>query len=233
MTSEVNSEASEEKLRRFHSRYDAIKRGNEYLKDKNYIEAITSFNQYLNLIAQFYEIKFEELSPEKLKGKIDEHEIFLISKIYLEIALLFDKTSSRDNLVKYLNKFSLFTKGSEFQHIHGEKIVQLLRRNKIQNIDIFQEMLRQLNISSGACYLATYILEPGHPLILKLRKYRDNKLNQSKSGCCLIKTYYSVSIFVIKINRYFPYIFTPFHFLIRNPLKLTINLFTRKHDSDY
>ena len=179
----------EELNKRYQTRVTVARLGQENMVRKNYANALKYYNQYLKVIADIHGVDVYEMGPT-LFGPKEVSEKLLISHVFWDICRICDLSSHlKGELQKNLTMFIAFTVNQPYQALNSEMIRRQILKGKMNNIKIFADSFKKIQISSKKCFIATYALGPEHWATVELRIFK-NQLLEFHWGPNLVHFYY-------------------------------------------
>ncbi|MFN7453018.1 MAG: CFI-box-CTERM domain-containing protein, partial [Pseudobdellovibrionaceae bacterium] len=147
----------------------------------------------LKVLEVVFDCKAGELTPEHFKDSARTQELTVVASVYWDLLRIYD-TSERygDRMKVAANKLALFLR---FTPIYPD----ILRKAEsfsrtARNPAIMKQFLKMSSEDKGKCFIATAAFESEeHPVVLSLRKFRDEVLLSTILGRCFVDFYYFVS----------------------------------------
>jgi hypothetical protein len=132
--------------------------------------------------------------------------MLLLAGIFWDLARLYDRTTSEGKVAKmreFLSRYILFSKNTPYEPICAETLRKYIRDNKCIHRNEFKQVYATIN--KTRCFISTELAEHLEDETLpSLWRFRDQKLRLSPVGRGFIRTYYSVSPFIIPLLRRSP-----------------------------
>ena len=198
-TKEESSKDKQRKIslqKKFGTRITIARQGREAFLVKDYVNALTKYNEYLGILAESKEIQdIYNLSPAMFDTKTQVTELLLISHIYWEIARINEMTPKLQvNFHKALAQFVRFTTNQPYQVLNAEMLRKYIKKNikSSKQIGSLNEAYSQIYVQSKKCYIATMCYGEEHPVTNQLRVFKSH-LIKWPLGLELIRIYYSCS----------------------------------------
>lgn len=130
-------------------------------------------------------------------------------------------TSRNGGVLLKLNGNQILSKG-------GMPKYKMEERCNVIQITCILHAMKEINLSSkgkGGCFIATATMGSyNHPLVLELRDFRDNYLNNNYLGRMLIKFYYILSPYPAKIISKNNFLKKISYFIIIKPLSFIVKI---------
>ncbi|MFN7262300.1 MAG: CFI-box-CTERM domain-containing protein [Pseudobdellovibrionaceae bacterium] len=183
----------QKKLMLWKSRVNLIKKARQSMTDKSFSVAAVSYEKYLKVLEVVFDCKAGELTPEHFKDSARTQELTVVASVYWDLLRIYD-TSERygDRMKVAANKLALFLR---FTPIYPD----ILRKAEsfsrtARKPAIMKQFLKMSSEDKGKCFIATAAFESEeHPVVLSLRKFRDEVLLSTILGRCFVDFYYFVS----------------------------------------
>ncbi len=186
---QVEKAARDNYIARFNKRMELAKLGVQSQHQRNFRQALQCYLAYVDNLQRSKGDK--ELVPGLFDPKNDSAELLMLTGIYWDLAKIYDRVKSKDkSKVKYyLDKFVLFSKGTNYQRLSREMLRKFLTYDMPRNRPLFKEAY--VSLGGGKCFIATAVEDHFEDdTILILRKFRDQVLARSKLGRKFIHFYY-------------------------------------------
>jgi hypothetical protein len=182
-------EQRQEMLRK---RIEIAKEGLTAYEAKNYAVAVNKFVTYLHALEEIRKVPSNGLNPQIFDVKKDAAELMLINSVYWHLAVIYDKVpDSKETFQTALAQYVRFTVGMTFQPLAGETLRRFLRTSTIVHRADFLAAYKR--IGSDKCFVATAVIDLlNDETMTDLRKFRDQRLSQSRIGRGMIAIYYQV-----------------------------------------
>ena len=171
-------------------RVGIVKQARTMMQQKMYSEAAVSYEKYLRVLEISYDKKSGELTPDLFGKSARSKELTIIATCYWDLFLIYDTNPQyRDRMVKAARKLAEFLPYSTIYPNIAKKAQTFAGVAK--NPDIVQEFLRLAKAGSARCFIATAVFETAdHPVVMDLRRFRDNALLRSPWGTRFVFFYY-------------------------------------------
>lgn len=175
-------------------RLSLARAGMDAYEQKNFADAVKFFHQYLAQLEESKGVKDGRITPTHFSSAEERSERLLISGVYWDLAIIFDRTESsraQQLFKKYLQQFVLFTKGMEYETLCAETLRKYLVTNKAKHRGDFKSAYTQLG--GDKCFVATALMDE-LPLgtVEDLRAWRDEVLSKNRWGRIFVRIYYAV-----------------------------------------
>ena len=169
-------------------------------KKQLYQQAISYYEEYLQIIAKYKNIKKKDIHPSVFNKSDDAIEITLICFVYWNLCQVYDLKTITSNtpeiylekLRSNLDKFKIFSIGYSHQNISMEIIYRFIRSKKAINRSEFKTTYQTIQRYSKKCYIATHCFGPHHATTEILRKLKPILLRY-KLGELFVNLYYNCS----------------------------------------
>ncbi len=163
--------------------------------------AVKYFHTYIRILEEIKGVPEGGLAPAQFDLKKDLSELLMISGIYWDLVKIYDRTRSagkRKEFVHYLDKYVAFSKNMPFQPVCSESLRKYIQGEKPVHRVEFSNAYRSLEISK--CFVVTSLVDVTRPPTLRqLRRFRDEKLRKYHWGRHLIRSYYRLSPFLVRM----------------------------------
>jgi hypothetical protein len=186
-------QVEEERQRKLkNQRLELARMGMTAYKSNNIKAAVRAFEGYLRTWEDMYGVQRGGLTPRFFDPKKDLIELLMISGVYWDLAKIYDRSRTaqkRKDLLLYLDKYILFSKGMPFQALCAETMRKYIVRGKPLHRGDFKNAYRVLN--PNQCFIATALVDVTFEFTIPvLRDFRDDCLKNSNLGQCFIRGYY-------------------------------------------
>ena len=176
-------------------RVDLVKKGVKNFSEKNYVDALRSFREYIIIIENHHRVAPGTLSPSLFDPKKEAGDILLIAGIYWDMAKIYDQMKGRSaELQQVLNKFVEFSIGRPHAVLSAETMRKYLKFSENRaNKAAFEGAQKVLITNMNKCFIATACFGEESHEVSVLRSFRDNFLLKSELGRALTELYYVTS----------------------------------------
>lgn len=189
---------SEAALKSYRERLKILKKAQEYAGMDEIPRAVQHYSQYLNILAQYFDVPESSLSPALFNREKDLAEMLLISHVYWDLAKAYDRSPTLTlESIRCLKQFVNFTLGFKYQYANSQMVKKFIRQRMAHNPKAFKEAYDRIRVEAKGCYIATYCYGESHPITESLRSYRDEVLLSSSSGRVFVRLYQFLSPKVI------------------------------------
>lgn len=182
-------------------RVEIAKEGLRLAHAGHLIESVRKYQQYILILEMWKKCGRDGLSLDLFDKTKDLYEIVLLSGIYWDLAKLYDRAKRKDQkteLVAYLQKYVMFSKGMPFQALSGEALRKYLGSGRCKHRPEFKAAYTTL--TGEKCFVATSLLDVTDPkTVVRLRGFRDDYLRRSAAGRRAIYVYYRVSPLLVRL----------------------------------
>jgi len=214
----MDEKKREQVVELYRTRLTHLKRAQVFVKEDRMALAVDSYNKYLGILALYFDITEDRLSPSLFDAEKDMTELLLISHAYWDLAKAYDRSPNlvRDCL-RCLDQFIKFSIGFKYQHVNAQIIRKFNNKKQAHNPKAFEAAYQKIQISSKKCYVATMCFGEEHPNTETLRCFKKS-LAKSEAGLDFIDLYYRYSpIFVDSISNY-PRLLKVFNVILGKPI---------------
>lgn len=213
----VFEQAEEERKRRLlASRFEIARSGVKAYEKGDYKQAVKDFQTYIHIIEEVKDVGPGELLPKHFDLEKDEPEVMMLCGVLWDLIKIYDHMSSEEKKAEflvYLNKYVLLCRGMRFEHVASESIRKYVSTGHGKNI--VELKLAYASITNSRCFVATSLLDLIEPrTIIRLRVFRDQALENSKTGKKFVAVYYKCGPRLAKILNASP------HFIRRVTAKI-------------
>lgn len=186
-------EKSQYVIARYKNRLSVLKKGQEHSQKGRIAEAVNYYNEYLNALAEFHEVKEEKLRPNIFDSQKELAEMLLVSQVYWDLSKAYDRSPKlASECERCLKQFTLFTIGFKYQHLNSEMIRKFIKKKMSYHPEYFEKSYKEIRVQSKSCYVATYCYGVNHPKTNELRSFKV-RIQHSDLGAKFIDTYYRFS----------------------------------------
>lgn len=191
-------------VKAYQERLKILKKAQEYSAQDEIPKAVQHYSQYLNILAQYFDVPESSLSPLHFNRENDLAEMLLISHVYWDLAKAYDRSPTLTlESIRCLKQFVAFTHGFKFQYANSQMVKKFIRQRLAHNPKAFKEAYDKIRVEAKGCYIATHCYGENHIITNSLRQYRDHKLSQSFMGRVFIQLYYFISPSLVRLaNRH-------------------------------
>lgn len=198
----VDERKREQVVELYRTRLTHLKRAQLFVKEDRMALAVDSYNKYLGILALYFDITEDRLTPSLFDAEKDMTELLLISHAYWDLAKAYDRSPNlvRDCL-RCLDQFVKFSIGFKYQHVNAQIIRKFNNKKQAHNPKAFDAAYQKIQVSSKKCYIATMCFGEDHPNTQTLRHFKRS-IAFSESGRDFIDFYYQYSPTLVNIlNR--------------------------------
>jgi hypothetical protein len=190
----IEQEAREKnKMMLWKNRVNLIKQARSLMAQKAYSEAAVAYEKYLRIIEVIYSTKKGELNPQIFNNSKKSKEITVIASVYWDLMRIYDMSPRYGNRMSEASKkLAEFIAYSTIYPDVIKKAASFQRSAK--NPQIVRQFLRDTRANRPRCFIATAVFEsPRAPEVQLLRRFRDERLKQSRPGRAFVYFYYKHS----------------------------------------
>ncbi|NOT79234.1 MAG: hypothetical protein HOP07_09580 [Bacteriovoracaceae bacterium] len=198
----VDERKREQVVELYRTRLTHLKRAQLFVKEDRMALAVDSYNKYLGILALYFDITEDRLTPTLFDAEKDMTELLLISHAYWDLAKAYDRSPNlvRDCL-RCLDQFVKFSIGFKYQHVNAQIIRKFNNKKQAHNPKAFDAAYQKIQVSSKKCYIATMCFGEDHPNTQTLRHFKRS-IAYSESGRDFIDFYYQYSPMLVNfLNR--------------------------------
>lgn len=216
----------------YRTRLVHLKRAQILYRDERVPEAVDSYNKYLGVLALYYNIPEEKLTPSLFDPEKDVTELLLISHAYWDLSKAYDRSPSlHRECLRCLDQFVKFSIGYKYQHVNAQIIKKFIYKKQAHNLKAFEAAYQKIQIHSKKCYVATHCFGENSVEVEVLRDWRDRIAGNLFSNFFIVK-YYETSPRLIRFIERRPLLGTGLtRFFFRPLIKMVygiICLFSKK-----
>jgi hypothetical protein len=186
-------------------RITTARQGREAFLSKDYVTALTKYNEYLGILAETKEINdIYNLSPAMFNTKTEVTELLLISHIYWEIGRICEMTPKlQPNYHKALAQFVKFTANQPYQVLNAEMLRKYIKKNanSSRQIEALNSAYSQIFVNSKKCYVATMCYGEDHLVTAQLRVFKGHLIKWPQ-GLKVVEIYYLYSSRICSFLEY-------------------------------
>lgn len=189
---QLRRQQEEQRKELLRKRVEIAKEGVKLGLEGKPIESVKKYQQYILILEMWKKCGREGLKIDLFDRTKDLYEIVLLSGIYWDMARLYDKAKSADQLAELklcLNKYVNFSKGMPFQPLSAEALRRYLGSGRCKHRTEFKSAY--VSLTGERCFIATSLLDVTSPTtVVRLRNFRDGTLRHSRLGRSFIRFYY-------------------------------------------
>jgi len=197
MTNNKKNDEKENKIQKqiiektYRDRLKLLKKAQEYSAADEIPKAVELYGQYLNALAQHYNVDELKLSPKLFDPQKDLAELFLISHAYWDLAKAYDRSPNLHlESIRCLDQFVSFTTGFKYQYANSRTIKSFMRKRLAHNPAAFKEAYQRIQVESKGCFISSDLYGQTHPITQELRSWKFTIQNYPM-GITFIKFYYN------------------------------------------
>jgi hypothetical protein len=152
----VSERKREQIVELYRTRLNHLKRAQSFAKEDKMNLAVDSYVKYLGVLALYFDITEEKLSPSLFDPEKDMTELLLISHAYWDLAKAYDRSPSlQRECLRCLDQFLKFSIGFKYQHVNAQIVRKFNLKKQAHNPKAFEMAYHKIQISSKKCYIAT------------------------------------------------------------------------------
>ncbi|NUM87865.1 MAG: hypothetical protein HUU37_01550 [Bdellovibrionales bacterium] len=193
---EENQRRREQKafLEELGKRISIARQGRLHFEKNELVDAVVQFRRFLNITARSLNCEVKDMHPRLFDEKNRVSESLLVSAICLDMAKIMDHMNTPEAVQErhmYFRLFVNFTVGMPFQFFVSENLRKYIQYSKvIRHKSEFQGSYDVIKKNRG-CFVATVAFaDSHHPAVLRLRRFRDERLHTSVPGRLVSAAYY-------------------------------------------
>jgi hypothetical protein len=200
---DLRDEKKKEQIKElYRTRLNHLKRAQALVKEDKMAQAVESYTKYLGVLALYFDITEDKLSPTLFDPEKDLTELLLISHAYWDLAKAFDRSPNlQRDCLRCLDQFVKFSIGFKYQHVNAQIVRKFNNKKQAHNPKAFELAYHKIQVNSKKCYIATSCFGENHPDTELLRKFKQ-KISHSEAGRNFIDFYYRYSPFIVTITNY-------------------------------
>ena len=185
-------------LQTYKTRLRFVKEGHAYAGREDFVNAVSSYQNYLESLALFYGTTQDKLRPSHFtRGDEDVPEQMMISLVYWELSKIYDRNNKTlPHLKNSLDQFVRFSIGYKYQFLNAENIRKYINKGACIHAKIFEDAYKRVQVNSKKCFVATYSLGEGHQDLETFYTFRD-RLLPYRLGQSFVDHYYRYSPYVV------------------------------------
>lgn len=192
-------------LKAYSERLKILKKAQELAGMDEIPKAVQHYSQYLNILAQYFDIPESELSPVFFNREKDLAEMLLISHVYWDLAKAYDRSPNLTlESIRCLKQFVTFTLGFKYQYANSQMVKKFVRQKMAHNPKAFKDAYEKIRIEAKGCYIATLCYGSLDARTIALRRHRDSVLSKSIFGRLFTLIYQALSPRLVKLLITFP-----------------------------
>ncbi len=193
---EENQRRREQKafLEELAKRITIARQGRMHFENDELVDAMNNFRRFMSITARKMSCEIKDLHPRLFDEKVRVSEALLISAICMDMAKILDhmKTDEgQQERATYFRLFVNFTVGMPFQFFVSENLRKYIQYSKVlKHRSEFQAVYDTIKKNRG-CFIATAAFgNETAPQVLRLRRFRDERLHRFAVGRLLSSFYY-------------------------------------------
>lgn len=213
----------------YRTRLTHLKRAQAFVKEDRMALAVDSYNKYLGILALYFDITEDRLTPSLFDAEKDMTELLLISHAYWDLAKAYDRSPNlQRDCFRCLEQFMKFSIGFKYQHVNAQIIRKFNNKKQAHNPKAFESAYHKIQISAKRCYVATmcFGFDDEKTEVLRHFKLAIAKYNL---GLDFIDFYYSLSPALVESLENRPLLKKIFNTFIARPFLSTFVFFIRPH----
>ncbi len=217
-------------LQMYKTRLRFVKEGHAYAAREDFVNAVSSYQNYLESLALFYGTTHDKLRPSHFtRGDEDVPEQMMISLVYWELSKIYDRNNKTlAHLKNALDQFVRFSIGYKYQFLNAENIRKYINKGACIHAKIFEDAYKRVQVNSKKCFVATYSLGEGHQDLKTFYAFRDCLLPY-RLGRGFVENYYRFSPYLVyflenhpRLGKIAKKIFAPGFRLLAKMLRRTV-----------
>jgi hypothetical protein len=201
---DLRDERKKEQIKElYRTRLSHLKRAQILVRDDKMAQAVDSYTKYLGILALYFDVTEDRLSPSMFDPEKDLTELLLISHAYWDLSKAFDRSPNlQRDCFRCLEQFVKFSIGFKYQHVNAQIVRKFNNKKQAHNPKAFEAAYQRIQVSSKKCYIATSCFGENHYHTDELRKIKSH-LAKSELGLDFIDFYYQYSpVLVEAINNH-------------------------------
>ena len=219
----------EQLIELYRTRLSHLKRAQIFFKEDRVSLAVDSYNKYLGILALYFDVTEDRLTPSMFDTEKDMTELLLISHAYWDLAKAYDRSPNlQRECFRCLEQFIKFSIGFKYQHVNAQIIRKFNNKKQAHNLKAFEAAYHKIQISAKRCYLATmcFGFEDEKTEVLRHFKLKIAKYNL---GLDFIDFYYAHSPTLVNYLEERPKQKFLFNVFIARPILSFIIFFIRSY----
>ncbi|PIP91153.1 MAG: hypothetical protein COW01_05740 [Bdellovibrionales bacterium CG12_big_fil_rev_8_21_14_0_65_38_15] len=198
---------SEPVVKAYAERLKVLKKAQEFAAMEEIPKAVQFYSQYLNILAQYFDVPESSLSPAFFNRENDLAEMLLISHVYWDLGKAYDRSPNLTlESIRCLKQFVAFTIGFKYQYANSQMVKKFVRQKLAHNPKAFKDTYEKIRIEAKGCYIATLCYGSLDPRTIALRDYRDTVLSRYNLGKVFIHIYQVISPIFVRVLITFPFL---------------------------
>lgn len=212
----------EQVIELYRTRLNHLKRAQAFVKEDRMNSAVDSYIKYLGVLALYFDIPEEKLSPSLFDPEKDMTELLLISHAYWDLAKAYDRSPTlQKECFRCLEQFMKFSIGFKYQHVNAQIVRKFNLKKQAHNPKAFENAYHRIQISSKKCYIATACFGEDDYRTEILRQFKW-KIAAYEWGKSFIDTYYRFSPVLLDFLAEKKYLKKAFNVLLARPILTSI-----------
>jgi len=199
----LSEKKREQIIELYRTRLNHLKRAQAFAKDDKMNLAVDSYIKYLGILALYFDVTEEKLSPNMFDAEKDMTELLLISHAYWDLAKAYDRSPTlQRECLRCLEQFIKFSIGFKYQHVNAQIVRKFNQKKQAHNPKAFEAAYHKIQISAKKCYIATECFGETDHRTDMLRALKQC-LSPYEWGKDFIDWYYSFSPkLIVKLQSY-------------------------------
>jgi hypothetical protein len=200
---DLRDEKKKEQIKElYRTRLNHLKRAQALVREDKMAQAVESYTKYLGVLALYFDITEDKLTPTLFDPEKDLTELLLISHAYWDLAKAFDRSPNlQRDCLRCLDQFVKFSIGFKYQHVNAQIVRKFNNKKQAHNPKAFEMAYQKIQINSKKCYIASSCFGEHHPNTDLLRKFKI-KISTNEVGRNFIDIYYRISPSIIAFTNY-------------------------------
>ncbi len=225
----TNDKKREQLIELYRTRLSHLKRAQIFVKEDRISLAVDSYNKYLGILALYFDVTEERLTPSLFDTEKDMTELLLISHAYWDLAKAYDRSPNlQRDCFRCLEQFMKFSIGFKYQHVNAQIIRKFNNKKQAHNLKAFEAAYHKIQISAKRCYVASMCFGQENEKTEVLRQLKQ-KIAKYNLGLDFIDFYYAYSPSLVDYLEEKPKQKILFNVLIARPILSIIIFFIRPY----
>ena len=225
----VNDKKRDQLIELYRTRLSHLKRAQLFFKEDRISLSVDSYNKYLGILALYFDVTEDRLTPSMFDTEKDMTELLLISHAYWDLAKAYDRSPNlQRECFRCLEQFIKFSIGFKYQHVNAQIIRKFNNKKQAHNLKAFEAAYHKIQISAKRCYVATMCFGFEDEKTEVLRHFKL-KIAKHNLGLDFIDFYYAHSPTLVNYFEKRPKQKLLFNVFIARPILSIIIFFIRSY----
>lgn len=195
---------AKEITKRYLTRFDHVKKGKDAYANGKWTIAIKSYREYLKIMTETKNVSIKQFSPKNFDHKIELAEMLVISHIFWDLTILYDRSPGLEQeFESCLNLYLSFTIGFKYHNANLASFRRYISIKDVRNKTDFNKAYNTLLSSSKKCFIATLCFGSDDVITNDYRVFKKWLLKY-RLGLKFVDNYYHYSPKLIALIEHRP-----------------------------